>query len=53
MANVFQCDACKKVGKKKHVVLGKELCESCSEKVEAVLAPKPRKPRPAGEDAGE
>lgn len=53
MANVFQCDACKKVGKKKHVVLGKELCEGCSEKVEAVLSPKPRGPKPGEAGEGE
>jgi hypothetical protein len=47
MAQVFQCDACKKTADKAGVIDKYELCAGCLERVKAVLNPKPRGPKPA------
>lgn len=51
MAQVFQCDACKKSGVAKAgpVTLGTkqyDCCEGCFARVESVMNPKPRGPKP-------
>lgn len=51
MAQVFQCDACGKVGTLKALVtvgeVKKQCCGGCVDRVTAVLNPKPRGPKPA------
>lgn len=42
MAQVFQCDACKKIGTPAGEVLKKHICKDCYEKVEKVLNPAPQ-----------
>lgn len=64
MAQVFQCDACKGTKgvkaanlKLERVVQGAgsmkaaDLCEGCTERIDAVLNPKPRGPRPVAVEA--